>query len=76
MQKYDLSIVDISIKGKKNYKLIKVKFPNLTSYMRRQILNKIMDDYKSDMMIELWSEGSIIYRPRNEVYYILICNSV
>lgn len=69
---YEIKEFEKIEKNNRIYSLVKIKIPKLTQKKRTSLLNKIMNEKDLLIMIELWNEGNILSRPKEEVYYIFV----
>lgn len=57
------------------YKLVKNRLLEVSREKRKKILESIMDKEHAFGLIEWWSKGSIVSKPRKEFYIILLCSN-
>mgnify|MGYP001137920395 CR=1 FL=1 len=68
-------ILDTKVMGSRTYALVKFTFPDVGAKKRTEMLEKIVRETGSIALIEWWSKGSIIYKPRENFYGILVFRS-
>ena len=65
-------VLDEKITQSRTYQLIRFSIPKQSSKIRRRIMEKILDESDAIGLIEWWSKGSIIHKPKWEFYSILV----
>ena len=69
-------ILSVERKGSRMLELLKVSLPRVSNKDRNAILYKIMDERGSIGLIEPWTGGSIIHKPKFQFNVIAVRTSL
>jgi len=58
--------------GTLGYQLVKFSLPEMSRSKRSEALHKVLEETHAKALIEWWSRGSIVNKPRRQFYCILI----
>jgi RNA-binding protein YhbY len=56
----------------RRYKLVRISLSKINREARRKLLDKILDEKGTIAVIEWWGEGSIIHKPKERFYLIIV----
>lgn len=65
-------IVNEWVLQNRTYKLLKFSLPNVSARTRRIILERVLNELGAIGLIEWWLRGSIVKKPRQHFYGIVI----
>ena len=65
-------ILDTKVTNSRTYALVKFSLPDSSTKKRKETLEKIIQETGSIGLMEWWTKGSIVHKPRSNFYGILV----